>query len=253
MSVFKKRQAAKLLEDQKPTQGSAVVKAKGPSRFGQRIAMRRATQHGETTDSVQTVETKAETSVQDLEYFQLVVDSYVEKMQGMEDIEERKPLKAEAIKTLEPFVADYVTKAALYPNSVAVRMLVWLFDLDDIMAAVPLALHLIKQGVHKTPGSFNSDLPTFVCDQVYDWANTQLKANKPAGPYLHNVVQSMLDDGWDMHEAVRGKMLAIMGKHFELAGQDEDAIKNYEQALRENEAAGVKTRLDKLKKLHGVE
>ena len=251
MSVFKQRQAAKQAADSKTKAMPVPPKSKGESRFGQRVAQRRALQSGVSV-AVQQANTP-QTGVQDLEYFQLVVTAYVEKMRDIEDIDERKPLKAEAVKAVEQFVTDYVTKEAKYPNSVAVRMVVWLFDLGDIASAVPLSLHLIKQGIHSTPAEFNSDLPTFVCDQVYDWANAQLKANKPAGPYLHNVVQAMLADGWDAHEIVRGKMMAMMGKHYELAGQEVEAIAMYEMAMKENEAAGVKTRLDKLKKLHSVE
>lgn len=251
MSVFKQRQAAKQAADSKTKAMPVPPKSKTESRFGQRVAERRALQSGVSV-AVQQANTP-QTGVQDLEYYQLVVTAYVEKMRDIEDIEERKPLKAEAIKAVEQFVTDYVAKEANYPNSVAVRLVVWLFDLGDVASAVPLALHLIKQGIHVTPAEFSSDLPTFVSDQVYDWANTQLKANKPAGPYLHNVVKAMLEEGWDMHEAVRGKMVAMLGKHYELAGQDDEAIKAYELALKENEAAGVKTRLDKLKKLHSVE
>lgn len=251
MSVFKQRQAAKKAADANNKAMPTPPKVERKSRFGERVAARRALKEGHVEPEQSA--TPAQTGVQDLEYFQTVVAAYVEKMRDIEDIDDRKPIKAEAVAALGAFVSDYVTKESNYPNSVAVRQLIWLFDLGDISAAVPLALHLVKQDIHVTPTGFSSGLPTFVCDQVYDWANTQLKANKPAGPYLHNVVKAMLEDGWDMHEAVRGKMVAMLGKHYELAGQDEEAIKAYEMALKENEGAGVKTRLDKLKKLHGVE
>lgn len=255
MSVFKQRQLAKQAKkgnDQTSVGGGNTQVGKGETLFGKRLALRRAAQNGDDL-STQQATTDQKTGVQDLEFFQTLVSAYVEKLREIDDIDERKPLKAEAVATLEPFVTDYVTNEAKYPNSVAVRQLIWLFDLGDISTAVPLALHLVKQGVHVTPAGFSSNLSTFVCDQVYDWANTQLKANKPAGPYLHNVVNAMLEDGWDMHEAVRGKMLAMLGKHYELAGQEQEAIQTYEMALAENEGAGVKTRLDKLKKLTGIE
>lgn len=250
MSIFQQRQAAKKAADTKSKLMPTPPKVERKSRFGERVAARRALKDGNSQQSSSTVQ---QTATQGLEHFQTVIAAYVEKMRDIEDINDRIPLKAEAVSEVEPFVSDYVAKEANYPNSVAVRYTIWLFDLGDIATAVPLALHLIEQGIHVTPAEFNSDLPTFVCDQVYDWANSQLKANKSAGPYLHNVVETMLKAGWDMHEAVRGKMVAMLGKHYEQAGQEEEAIKTYEMALIKNEGAGVKTRLDKLKKLHSAE
>ncbi|MCO4787403.1 MAG: hypothetical protein KC467_15990 [Marinomonas atlantica] len=205
-----------------------------------------------TNEQVQT-EVKPATTVKDLEYYQAIASAYLDKMADLEDIEARKPIKAEGVIKLQDFVSDYVSKGANYPNSVAVTLLIWLMDLDDMATATPLALHLIKQGIHRTPANFHSDLPSFVCKAFYDWASARHKKNQAAGPYLHNIVHVMADDGWDVSDKDSGMMFAMLGKHYELAGQDNEAVEMYRLALRENDGAGVKKRLSDLEKKLGLD
>ena len=146
-------------------------------------------------------------------------------MLNVEDIEERKAYKAEAIIKLEAFVNGYVQSAAKYPNIVAVWFMIWLFDLGDIARALPLCLHLAKQKIHNMPTRFKSEIETFICDQMYDWAAAQLKANKSAGPWLEQVIAAIESDKWQLPDVVRGKMYAMHGKHLDALAENEAALK----------------------------
>lgn len=182
----------------------------------------------------------------ELETHKAILAASIDEMLNVEDIEDRKAYKAEAIIKLEAFVNGYVQSAAKYPNIVAVWFMIWLFDLGDIARALPLALHLAKQKVHNMPTRFKSEIETFICDQMYDWAAAQLKANKSAGPYLEQVIAAIESEKWQLPDVVHGKMYAMHGKHLDALAEDEPALKAYEKAMEINPRAGVKKRIEQL-------
>lgn len=175
-----------------------------------------------------------------------VVAKCIEDTRPLEEIAERAPIKAEAVKRLEAFVTKYVESAAAYPNIAAVWFMIWLFDLGDIKRAVEIGLHLAKQGIHKMPTRFSSTIYTYICDNVYDWAKAELEAERSAGPYLQNVVTAMEAQGWEVPVVVRGKIHAMMGKHLDAQGQYKEALDEYETAMGINDRAGVKKRIKAL-------
>ncbi len=184
----------------------------------------------------------------ELETHKAILAASIDEMLDVEDIEDRKAYKAEAIKKLEAFVNGYVESAAKYPNIVAVWVMVWLFDLGDIARAVPLGLHLAKQKIHRMPTRFKSTIDVFICNYVYDWAAKQLEANKSAGPYLEKVIQAIELGELDLKEKpiTKGKVYAIYGKHLDALAEDEPALKAYETAMEINPRAGVKKRIEQL-------
>ncbi|MBJ7536958.1 phage terminase small subunit [Marinomonas transparens] len=183
----------------------------------------------------------------ELETHKAILAASIDEMRDVEEIEDRKAYKAEAIKKLEAFVNGYVKSGAKYPNIVAVWVMVWLFDLDDIAKAVPLALHLASQKIHKMPTRFNSSIYQFIGDDVYDWANARLKANKSAGPYLDDVMKAIESEKWQLSDIVHGKMYAMHGKHLDALAEDVPALEAYEKAMQLNPRAGVKKNIVRLK------
>ncbi|WP_392385076.1 phage terminase small subunit [Marinomonas primoryensis] len=182
----------------------------------------------------------------ELETHKAILAASIDEMLNVEDIEDRKAYKAEAIVKLEAFVNGYVQGAAKYPNIVAVWFMIWLFDLGDIARALPLALHLAKQKIHNMPTRFSSSIETFICDQMYDWAKAKLEANKSAGPYLDDLIKTIESEKWKLSDIVHGKMYAMHGKHLEVLGEEEAALSAFEKAMSLNSAAGVKKKMEKL-------
>lgn len=182
----------------------------------------------------------------ELETQKSILAASIDEMLNVEDIEDRKAYKAEAIVKLIDFVNGYVSSAAKYPNIVAVWVMIWLFDLGDIARAMPLALHLAKQKIHNMPTRFKSEIETFICDQMYDWAAAQLKANKSAGPYLDDVIKTIESEKWQLPDVVHGKMYVMHGKHLDALAENEAALKAYETAMEINPRAGVKKSIERL-------
>lgn len=182
-------------------------------------------------------------AVQDLKHWQAFVDKQLAAMRGL-DIDAKAGIKAQAVAGLKPFINDYLQQQRNYPNSVAVWFALWLWDLGDIENAVNLSLHLVAQE-QRTPPEFDSDLPTVICDQIYDWANTKLQKDEGAAPYLPAVIEAMEAGKWVVHEIPKGKVYAMAAKHADAAGDSPAAVKYAETALAINERAGVKKILEK--------
>lgn len=188
----------------------------------------------------------------ELEVAKGIVAKCIEETRTIEDIADRAPVKAEAVKRLEAFVMKYIESAAAYPNIAAVWFMIWLFDLADIPRAVKVGLYLAKQGIHKMPTRFNSTIYTYICDNVYDWADAELKAERSAGPYLQQVVEAMEAQGWELPIMVRSKLHAMLGKHLEAQGQYKEALEEYETTMSINERGGVKKRISAMKEKLGI-
>ena len=211
---------------------------------------KRVTTHDEDINELRArLDSEEGTGNPELEEAKETVAKCIEETRTIEDIADRAPVKAEAVKRLEAFVMKYIDSAAAYPNIAAVWFMIWLFDLADIPRAVKVGLCLAKQGIHKMPTRFSSNIYTYICDNVYDWAKAELAAERSAGPYLQQVVEAMEAQGWEVPIVVRGKMHAMLGKHLDGLGQYKEALEEYETAMSINDRAGVKKRIKEIKQL----
>lgn len=150
----------------------------------------------------------------------VIVDHYIEAMKvdgkrlkDIDDIEERNRVKKELIAGYRPLIAEAI-KGRLVDSDLISELLIWLFDIDDIEAALKLGFVLVDKGLNLPP-RFDRTMETFICDTVYDWAAKLLKAEPPqsASPYIDNVVNVMDKQHWDLNPIVRGKMYAMLAKH----------------------------------------
>lgn len=168
-------------------------------------------------------------------------------------IEDKQALKRELLSNYLPFVEAYVSDGHDYPNDVAVHVMVWLFDVNDIDNALKIGMNLVASGNNDLPAKFSRNLPTFIADAVYDWANAELKAEQTASPYLDELVAFIDDDAliekWDLHPAVISKNLALLAKHKEREGKLAECVALCERAEVANpEGAGVKTMKERVQK-----
>jgi hypothetical protein len=178
----------------------------------------------------------------DLEHYQAAMGADLAKLSTLKDVVEKAKAKAAMLATYLEFVKSYVTNGDNYPNDIAVRVCIWLFDILDIEHALNLAFVLIKQN-QITPPKFDRDLPTFVCDATYDWAAALLKLDPPqsASPYLDTVVATMDNDQWSLSPPVQSKMYALLAKHKKREGDWQACLALCEKAEAVNpEGAGVK-------------
>ncbi|MGZ5620558.1 MAG: phage terminase small subunit [Methylobacter sp.] len=184
---------------------------------------------------------RTRSAVGKLEHYQAAMSADLAKLSGINDLVEKAKAKAMMMATYLPFVTDYISKGDNYPNDIAVRVCIWLFDILDIERALNLAFVLIKQS-QVTPPKFDRDLPTFVCDAMYDYANVLLKLDQSASPYLDAVVATMDNDRWSLSPPVQSKMYALLAKHKQREGNWSMCLALCDKAEQINpEGAGVKT------------
>lgn len=176
-----------------------------------------------------------------LAHYQAALDADLSSLAALKTLDEKAAAKRVMIETYWPFVADYMDKGHHYPNSIAVWVMVWLFDISDIERALALSTYLVKQGGHIMPPKFDRDMPTFVCDAMYDWASAMLKLEQSASPYLDTLLALIETDKWSLAPMVHSKNAAMLAKHKLRLGDWAQAVTLCELAERVNPAgAGVK-------------
>jgi len=175
------------------------------------------------------------------EQLQAALVTDIARIKTHKKLADKQALKSSLLPNYLPFVEQYISEGHDYPNNVALMCMVWSFDILDIETGISIAKYLIESK-QQLPVNFNRDIPTFMCDAVYDWANDQLKSKQSAQPYLGQVAALVRDSDWDLHPAVQSKMYVMAAKHaFEL-GEFGSCIKWCVDAEKANpDGAGVKT------------
>lgn len=157
-------------------------------------------------------------------------------------IDEKIAVKKELLPAYLGFVLEYIRQGFDYPCDVAVRVMIWLFDIDDIENGLKVGLYLVGTGKQRMPANFGRDIETFLCDAVYDWSKVQLDQKQSALPYLEDLVNAVEAGHWDLHPAVHSKIFVMLAKHHFELGLFGYCVLNCEKAEQVNpEGAGVKT------------
>ena len=155
-----------------------------------------------------------------------------------------------------PFVDQYFEKGKVYQNDIIGFCIVYLFDVGDFDRALSLAHKAIAQN-QSLPAQFSSNLPTFVADQIYKWADKTASVGLSVEPYFSQTFQHVAT-AWKLHEVVTAKWLKLAaalllrntdGK-VQASGIDDPeklilAIALCSRAFQFNPKAGVKTMIDR--------
>lgn len=177
----------------------------------------------------------------DFDHYQAAMLADINQLKQLKNIDDKAKAKVEMLKQYMGFVNAYIDNGDKYPNSVAVQCAIWLFDAGNIAEGTRVVLHLIKQGIHHTPPTFDRTLEVFACDAVYDWAAVLYKDGAVAGEQLETVTTTMESDKWSVPPVVEGKMYAMLAKHKMLATDFEAALSLCNKAETANpDGAGVK-------------
>jgi len=162
------------------------------------------------------------------------------KIANQKTILDKLKLKQSFLPTYLPFVQDYVESGDNYPNSIAVQVAIWLLDINEIEHGLNLALHLVTQG-QKMPDKIKRHLPTFLVDEMYEWASHLLKEDQGTSPYLEQLVDAMEQGDWDVHPLCWSKAYSMLAKHQVRNADYEEALKSVIKAEQRNpEKHGVK-------------
>jgi len=172
--------------------------------------------------------------------FQMLLEVDMQKVKLESDIAEKIRVKRTLLPQYLDFVDGYVANNESYANDVAVEIFIWMLDVEDMQRALVLGLYLISQK-QAMPERFTSDMRTFLCNAMTDWAATMLKAEQSAGPYLDTLVAIVEDEQWDVPMISLSKLFVQMAKHQERLGHYQEALRFCNKAEAINpEKAGVK-------------
>lgn len=181
------------------------------------------------------------------------LDRDLERLGALTDVADKVALKKnELLPKYLPIVQEYLDSGAHHTNPLLVRCAIWAMDIDDIETAMRLADAAIKQQ-QILPVNFKRDLPTFMAESVADWAERQLKKDESGSPYIDDVCERLRSNEWPSANVIaRGKVFKIAGLLAEKNQEFETALALFQQAQTENDAAGCKTRIEKLKAKLGL-
>lgn len=155
-----------------------------------------------------------------------------------------------------PFVSAYLDKGAIYQNDYLVYCIVYLFDIADFDRALSLAEKAIKQN-QSMPQGWQTTLPNFVADQIYNWTDKTAAAGQSVEPYFSQTFKNVATQ-WKLHEIVTAKWLKLaaalllsspQGK-VQASGIDDAetlvlAIQLCNRAFQLNQKAGVKNMIER--------
>ncbi|WP_325436297.1 phage terminase small subunit [Pseudomonas nitroreducens] len=198
-------------------------------------------------------------------HLQLMVaalDQDLERISAINSREARQQLKRDELlpKYLE-YVNRYRDSGLVYPNPVVVQVLVWLFDTVHFEAGLDLALFCIEQG-QELPERFTRDIPTFVADEVVDWAEAEQKAGRSPEPYLSQLLVYVDQDwyvttyapewqvpkAWELFERIPARFHKALGIQDIEQQQWARAIAHFQRAETLYPEIGVKTRREAAEK-----
>lgn len=172
---------------------------------------------------------------------ELALAEDLERIADINSRELRQQLKRdELLPKYLPYVQRYRDSGLNHPNPVLMQVLVWLFDTAQFEQGLELAEFAIAQG-QELPERFRRDVPTFVADEVIEWAEAEHKAGRNPEPYVSHLLPRV-DGEWQLFERIPARYHKLLGI---LALEREEwatAITHFDRATELYPEIGVATR-----------
>lgn len=176
------------------------------------------------------------------------LDQDLARISAINGLAGRQALKRdELLPKYQEYVQRYCESGLVFPNRVAVQVMVWLFDTAQFEDALELADVLIEQGQQMPERFKRRDIQTFVADAVCEWAYAEYKANRSPEPYLSDLLP-LVDDEWQLTEQIPSKYHKLIGIRAMEAEQWETALKHLERSTELYAQAGNDTRIKRVRK-----
>lgn len=109
----------------------------------------------------------------------------------------------------KPYVQAYLESGEAFENPIFTNMVVWLFDVKELDAAIEWCMKAIELDL-PTPENFRRDWPTFCADEVLAWAETESERGHSIEPYFSQVFEKVEKD-WRLHEKIHAKWYKFAG------------------------------------------
>lgn len=171
----------------------------------------------------------------------LAVD--LDRISSINSHELRRLLKREELlPKYQEYVQRYRESGLSFPNPVLMYVLIWLFDTAEFDRAFELADFAMSQA-QVLPAPFKRDIPTFVADELIDWAEIEYKAGRIPEPYVSNLLPRV-DGEWKLFEKIPARYHKLLG----ILAMDQKnwakAIEHFNRAMDLDDKIGVLTRLN---------
>lgn len=127
-----------------------------------------------------------------------------------QDMAERNDYKLKVIlpKWL-PKAERYLQEGKVYPNSIFVWCIVWLFDTGQFDQALDWAEIAIEQN-QDTPKNWSMKLPGFVAKTVFEWVETTAANGHSIEPYFSRVFE-LIKNKWRIYESDKAEWYKFAG------------------------------------------
>lgn len=179
--------------------------------------------------------------------FEKELEDDLAKLKLIRSIKQKETEKAEhLVPKYMPVVETLKASGSSHP--LLGQILVWLFDVAHIPAAMELALYCIKHQV-AMPERFKRDLPTYLCDTIVEWAENEQEAGRSVEPYFGEICE--LAEGWDLPDQVSARLFRLRGLIALSHEEWTTAVTEFERAT--HYGAKVKTWLARARKKLGTD
>ena len=96
-----------------------------------------------------------------------------------------------------------------YENPLFSNCIVWLFDTGNFDSGLRYGFRAIELG-QPTPDRIKRNWPTFIADEVFDWAKDEAEQGNSIEPYFGDVFAKVAKQ-WKLHEKVTAKFYKLAG------------------------------------------
>lgn len=129
----------------------------------------------------------------------------VDKIRSMPSLAQRTEYKRDHFlpKWLE-FVDRYIQEGKVYDNLAIGYCMVYSFDCGDWQKAFQLMELAIREKQNLPEHFHSANVPSFVANFVFDWANKVSSQGQSCEPYFSQILQKVHQE-WNLHEMARAK------------------------------------------------
>lgn len=170
------------------------------------------------------------------------------RLKGIQSIEQRADMKRTYLDDYQPWVTGVLDGDSGQPDIVLTTVMVWMIDVGDIKAALPLARYALKHGL-AMPDQYQRNLATVLAEESAEQALRVMAVKDHAPIDLQQLTEvAQLVDGQDMPDQVRAKLYKAIG--YALREQDylSASLGYLERAYQLHDKCGVKKDIEVLRR-----
>lgn len=164
-------------------------------------------------------------------------------LKTVQSMDNKAELKRKFLPHYLPYLEGVLTSNSGHQDDVLVTMMIWMLDIGDLQAALPLIEYALRHQL-TTPEHYERNLPCLVAEDVGEAAIRAVADEKPLdAEVLSQIVE--LTKGMDMFDQARSKLFKALGLTLAHHERFADAVPALQESHRLNDKSGVKKMLEK--------